>query len=71
MTSTSTVSAAGDPTTGWGYRLPAADGGVFAFEAPFSGSMGSVRLNRPVVGMASDPLSGGYWLTASDGGIFA
>ena len=25
----------------------------------------------PVVGMAVDPATGGYWLVASDGGIFS
>ena len=30
-----------------------------------------MRLNKPVVGMAVDPATGGYWLVASDGGIFA
>ena len=30
-----------------------------------------MRLNEPVVGMAPTPDSGGYWLVASDGGIFA
>jgi hypothetical protein len=29
-----------------------------------------VHLNRPIVGMASTPDGGGYWLVASDGGIF-
>ena len=28
-------------------------------------------LNRPVVGMEATPAGGGYWLVASDGGIFA
>ena len=28
-------------------------------------------LNKPVVGMATDAATGGYWLVASDGGIFA
>ena len=28
-------------------------------------------LNKPVVGMAVTPDGGGYWLVASDGGIFA
>ncbi len=28
-------------------------------------------LNKPVVGMAVDLTEGGYWLVASDGGIFA
>jgi hypothetical protein len=32
--------------------------------------MGGKPLNKPVVGMASAPDGGGYWLVASDGGIF-
>ena len=28
-------------------------------------------LNKPVVGVASTPDAGGYWLVASDGGVFA
>ena len=35
------------------------------------GSTGSVHLNAPIVGMAATPDDGGYWLLASDGGIFA
>ena len=31
----------------------AADGGLFAFTAPFHGSMGGKPLNKPIVGMAS------------------
>ena len=30
-----------------------------------------MTLNRPIVGMASTPDGEGYWLVASDGGIFA
>ena len=57
---------------GGGYWLVASDGGVFAFgDARFYGSTGSIRLNRPVVGMAATPDGGGYWLVASDGGVFA
>ena len=33
--------------------------------------MGGKRLNSPVVGMAPTPDGRGYWLVASDGGIFA
>jgi hypothetical protein len=33
--------------------------------------MGSKPLNKPVVGMAVDPATNGYWLVASDGGIFS
>ena len=32
--------------------------------------MGDTRLNAPVVGIAPGP-TGGYWLAASDGGIFS
>jgi hypothetical protein len=63
------LDAAATPT-GRGYWLVASDGGIFAFgDATFRGSMGGVRLNAPVVGMAPGP--GGYWEVASDGGIFA
>jgi hypothetical protein len=56
---------------GNGYWMVASDGGIFAFgDAHFAGSMGSVHLNKPVVGMAGNGL-GGYWLVASDGGIFS
>ena len=59
-----------DPVTG-GYRLAAADGGVFAFGAPFGGSAVGLRLNAPIVGIATDPGTGGYWLAAADGGVFS
>jgi hypothetical protein len=55
-----------------GYRMVASDGGIFTFgDAPFYGSTGDLRLNKPIVGMASTPTGDGYWLVASDGGIFA
>ncbi len=37
----------------------------------FYGSIGGTPLVRPVVGMASTPDGHGYWMVASDGGIFA
>ena len=57
---------------GGGYWLAASDGGIFTFgNAGFSGSLGSVRLAQPIVGI-SVPFGGrGYWLVASDGGIFS
>jgi Cu/Zn superoxide dismutase len=59
----------GNPLSG--YWLVAADGGVFNFgDAPFLGSMGGARLNRPVVSMATTASGNGYWLVASDGGVF-
>ena len=36
----------------------------------FHGSMGGKPLNKPIVGMAASPDGLGYWLVASDGGIF-
>ncbi len=55
-----------------GYWLVASDGGIFAFgDAPFYGSTGAMRLNKPIVGMAPTASGKGYWLVASDGGIFA
>ena len=38
---------------------------------PSYGSTGGITLNQPVNGMASTPTGNGYWLVASDGGIFA
>jgi hypothetical protein len=64
------VGLAVDWVTG-GYWLVAADGGVFAYNAPFEGSTGGLVLNQPVVGMAFDAATGGYWLVAADGGVFS
>jgi hypothetical protein len=55
-----------------GYWLVGSDGGIFTFgSAQFHGSTGSLRLQRPVVGIVPTADRGGYWLDASDGGIFA
>ena len=40
-------------------------------EGQFYGSTGNIHLNKPVVGMAATPSGNGYWLVASDGGIFS
>ena len=37
----------------------------------FYGSSGSIHLNRPIVGMSATLSGHGYWLVASDGGIFS
>jgi len=57
---------------GSGYYEVDAQGDVAAFGgAVCYGAMTGTRLNRPIVGMAIDPATGGYWLVATDGGIFA
>ena len=55
-----------------GYRMVAADGGIFTFgEREFWGSTGSMVLNKPIVGGATDTSDyEGYWIVASDGGVF-
>ena len=54
-----------------GYWLVGSDGGIFSFgSAQFYGSTGSLKLQRPVVGIVPTKDDGGYWLDASDGGVF-
>ena len=57
-------------TSGRGYWLASADGGVFAFgDAPFFGGAGSVRLPFPIVSIIADPTGTGYWLIGSQGTV--
>ena len=55
-----------------GYRMVAADGGIFTFgDRRFHGSTGDLVLNKPIVGGATDISDyDGYWIVASDGGVF-
>ncbi|HEY4410149.1 MAG TPA: hypothetical protein VGO87_09715, partial [Acidimicrobiia bacterium] len=62
------VSVAADPD-GAGYWLAGADGGVFAFDAQFRGSVPPRVLNRPLAQMVAG--EAGYLLVARDGGVFA
>jgi hypothetical protein len=60
------------PVPGSGYWQVASDGGVFNYgTAGFYGSTGSLKLNKPVVGLTATQDQGGYWLVASDGGVFS
>lgn len=53
-----------------GYWLVASDGGLFSHGgAPYLGSEGGTKLNKPVVGMSA-AVGGGYYMVASDGGVF-
>jgi hypothetical protein len=53
-----------------GYLLVTPQGQIYAEGAAFFGSI-PVPLNAPIVGMATTPDSQGYWMVASDGGVFA
>jgi CHAP domain len=69
------VAMAADPAStvsNQGYWVAFADGGVAAEgDAPFLGSLGSLRLTGPIVAMAATPDGQGYWLAGMDGGVFA
>jgi hypothetical protein len=66
-----------------GYWLDASDGGVFSFgDTQFYGSIPGLglhpagsglahSLNAPIVGMVASHDQGGYFMVASDGGVFA
>ena len=57
------------PADGSGYYLAGADGGVFAYGAPFMGSASGVT-NQPIIGIAAGA-STGYVLTGQSGAVFA
>jgi len=60
------------PAPSHGYWLVGSDGGIFTFgNSTFFGSTGSLKLQRPVVGIVPTSDRGGYWLDASDGGVFS
>jgi hypothetical protein len=54
------------------YRTAAADGEVFDFGgATEYGSPNPASVHAPIVGMAVDHATGGYWLAASDGRVYS
>ena len=72
------------PRPGQGYWLVASDGGLFAFgNAGYYGSIPGIglapagtggaakQLNAPIVGMVPSVDGAGYFMVASDGGVFA
>jgi hypothetical protein len=60
------------PTAPAGYRFVAGDGGIFSFgNQSFCGSLGATWLAQGVVGMATTPDGGGYWLATADGAVYA
>ncbi len=58
------ATAATAPGTGAGQPVPFGTAGNY-------GSVAGMILKSPIVGMASTPTGHGYWLVASDGGIFS
>jgi hypothetical protein len=65
-----------------GYWLVASDGGIFAFDTGFYGSLPGLglnpagsglahSLNAPIVAMVPSVTGHGYFMVASDGGVFA
>jgi hypothetical protein len=64
------VSICGYGQAGLGATQGAVESSVFGFgAAPEAGA--PIVSNRPLVGLAATPDGKGYWLTASDGGVFS
>src|SRR5207244_4412625 len=55
---------------GDGYWMAASDGGIFAFNVPFLGSTGGLKLHQPAVPIIASPLGRGSCMVAG-GGIFS
>lgn len=58
-------------STGTGYWIAARDGGVFAFNAGFFGSLGGAGNPNDVIAMEATADDQGYWLADTIGGVFA
>ena len=58
-----------------GYYTYGSDGSISGFGndnyLTYLGALGATMLNAPIVGMATTPDGGGYWMVAADGGVFA
>jgi hypothetical protein len=56
-----------------GFYLVGANGKVYVLlgDGKFQGDASSLPLNAPIVSMAVDPVTGGYWLLGKDGGVFS
>ena len=53
------------------FWLTTATGDLYAFGVPSYGSPGGAPLNKPIVSMVPTRNQLGYWMVASDGGIFS
>ncbi|NNN13918.1 MAG: hypothetical protein HKL81_09260, partial [Acidimicrobiaceae bacterium] len=54
-----------------GYNIVGSDGAIYPFNVHSHGSLVGTKLNKPIVASVSTPDGLGYWLVASDGGIFS
>lgn len=69
---TDVVGIARTPDNAGGYYLAEANGAVKAFgDAVLRGDMKGKPLNKPIVGIAVNPVTGGYWEVGGDGGVFS
>jgi hypothetical protein len=65
------VVAMASTTDGAGYWIANAAGRVWNFgDAPALGDLSGMSLTAPIVALVADPATGGFWLVASDGGVF-
>ena len=69
-TNPSSASPPHPPATATGSPPPTAASSPSATPAS-TAPPAAIRLNQPIVGIAATPTGNGYWLAASDGGIFA
>jgi hypothetical protein len=69
-TGPATAQADGSLTPG-NFWLVTATGDLYSFGVPNYGSPGGAPLNRPIVGVAPTEGRNGYWMVASDGGVFS
>jgi len=52
--------------------MAGSDGSVYSFGAVLSdGDLSTDHLNKPIVGISLQSNGLGYWLVASDGGVFS
>jgi subtilisin family serine protease len=67
-----TTSSLSATPTGNGYWIFTNRGRAIAFgDAPFLGDVSDIKLNGPVLGSVASPSGQGYYMVASDGGIFS
>jgi hypothetical protein len=59
------------PNSPNGYRLVGNDGGIFDFGLNYNGSLATIHLNSPIIGIANSRGLSGYLMASGDGGVFA